>query len=398
MGQLDRPRGHQPAVRVPGPRDRQPRPHRRAGLTALVVGVLFAPSARADAAIRSGSRQDHARDDGAGVRGGGEPRRPAPRRSRADSSCVLRPVDDGRRRWGSRCSSMLSAQVAADHRERRVAVLARGGPRRGPQMRATRVEAATEALVAEVISVRVAAGLDLVTNEQVRWADPGRRCCTPSATGASAPTSCWSTPSRSTSELTGGVSGAVDRRAVLARAAHARGSRRGTANQWSPEGLAGRLTQELAALAAAGCPMVLVEEPAAIGIGTVRVARRPMMPSGIVRSGAGPPARGPAGAARDARADRRLGLARRRPDDPRRARPVLPVRPDRRARRLVPGAGGAGRPRHRLRRVSRGQRRRPAARARVGGALRRVVQRARPRTDGRSPTARPGSSFADNDP
>ena len=132
MGQLDRPRRHQPAVRVPRPRDRQPRPHRRSRHRPGHRGAVRA-DARADAAIALGPPGPDARDDGARVRDGRQPRDPR-RGSRAHGCRVLRPVDDGRRRLG--VAGVLDAPrpVAADLRERGVAGVPRDGRR--PRCRA----------------------------------------------------------------------------------------------------------------------------------------------------------------------------------------------------------------------------------------------------------------------
>ena len=149
--------------------------------------------------------------------------------------------------------------------------------------------------------------------------------------------------------------------------------------------LATALAGDLAALAAAGCPVVVVTEPAAVTVGEDDVLRgaflrahRRLLP-------------GRPGAARDARGDRRLRAPRRTRAVLRGAVRVAPVRPDRRPRQLVPrprGARGAG---DRVRGAHRGHGRAPRVTPGTPpGATRRRCSPGRPTTPRRRTAA--GSS------
>ena len=132
---------------------------------------------------------------------------------------------------------------------------------------AERLESAMDELVAEVVGVQVAAGLDLATDGQVRWADPGAallRALRDDDTGADGLlVHTW----RSTASLTDGVAAqAFAGPYSLGLRVHEQAE-----PEWRTEftlELAARLAGELGALGAAGCPMALVEEPAAVRIGT----------------------------------------------------------------------------------------------------------------------------------
>jgi len=132
---------------------------------------------------------------------------------------------------------------------------------------AERLGFAMDELVAEVVGVQVAAGLGLVTDGQVRWADPGAavlRALRDDDTGADGLlVNAW----RSTAALTDGVTAqAIAGPYSLGLRVHA-GADAERRTEFTLE-LAARLGAELVALAAAGCPMAHVEEPAAIKIGT----------------------------------------------------------------------------------------------------------------------------------
>jgi hypothetical protein len=131
----------------------------------------------------------------------------------------------------------------------------------------SRLEAATEELVAEVVGVQVAAGLDLVTDGQVRWADPGAAVLRALGDGDTGADGLLVHAWRSTAALTDGVAAQsiTGPYSLGLRVYEGRDAERRT--EFTLE-LAARLAGELTALAAAGCPMVLVEEPAAVGIGT----------------------------------------------------------------------------------------------------------------------------------
>ena len=121
-------------------------------------------------------------------------------------------------------------------------------------------------------------------------------------------------------------------------------------------------------LAAAGCPLVEIEEPEAVAAAAdaaLRGGARRRAPS---RRGRRRRARPPV-----ARADRRQRRRSRRRDALRPAVRQLRVRPDRRTRELAADRRGARRPRHRLRRARPGRhRRRPPRAARLGRPLRGV--------------------------
>ncbi len=131
---------------------------------------------------------------------------------------------------------------------------------------AGRLDAATDELVAEVVGVQVAAGLDLVTDGQVRWADPGAALLRAMGDGDAGADGLLVHAWRSTAALTDKVAAqSIAGPYSLGLRVHA-GVDAERRTEFTLE-LAARLAGELGALAAAGCPMVLVEEPAAIGIG-----------------------------------------------------------------------------------------------------------------------------------
>ena len=131
----------------------------------------------------------------------------------------------------------------------------------------SQLEKATDDLVAEVVGVQVAAGLDLVTDGQVRWADPGAALLRAIGDGDTGADGLLVHAWRSTAALTDGVAAqSIAGPYSLGLRVH-EGADAERRTEFTLE-LAARLAAELTALAAAGCPMVLVEEPAAVGIGT----------------------------------------------------------------------------------------------------------------------------------
>ncbi len=129
-----------------------------------------------------------------------------------------------------------------------------------------RVTAAVDRLVEEVVRAQEAAGLDLVTDGQVRSADPGGDLLRALQTGQIGDRGLLVESWRATSALTDrAVAQTVPGPYSLGRRV-TEGQDEETRAELTLE-LAGRLGGELGALAAAGCPMVLVEEPAAIAIG-----------------------------------------------------------------------------------------------------------------------------------
>jgi hypothetical protein len=129
-----------------------------------------------------------------------------------------------------------------------------------------RLEVATEELVAEVVGAQAAAGLDLVTDGQVRWPDLGAAILGALGQGDTGDDGLLARTWRATAALSDRVTAqAVPGPYSLGRRVHERldpGRRTGFTHE-----LADRLAGELAALATAGCQLVEVEEPAAIGIG-----------------------------------------------------------------------------------------------------------------------------------
>jgi len=128
------------------------------------------------------------------------------------------------------------------------------------------LKAAVETLVADAVRAQEAAGLDLVTDGQVRTADLGAavlHAVRVDDLGADGPiTRAW----RATAALTERTAAAVipgpyslGRRVTEGQDARARA-------EFTLE-LAGKLAHQLRSLQAAGCPMVQVEEPAAVAIG-----------------------------------------------------------------------------------------------------------------------------------
>ncbi len=139
----------------------------------------------------------------------------------------------------------------------------------GPAQQAAQVRlaAAVDRLVEEVVQAQEAAGLDLVTDGQVRSADPGSDLLRAFQTGRTGDRGLLVRSWRATSALTDRtVAQTVPGPYSLGRRV-TEGQEAGARSDFTLE-LADRLGGELRALAAAGCPVVLVEEPAAVAIGT----------------------------------------------------------------------------------------------------------------------------------
>ena len=151
------------------------------------------------------------------------------------------------------------------------------------------LSAAADRLVAELVGAQVDAGLELVTDGQVRWRDlaamvlaaieSGSSPTSSSPTGSSPTSSSPTDPAviltdawRSTAALTDRpVAQAVPGPYSLGRRM-GRGS--AAARRKRTLAFADTLGAALAALAAAGCPVVVVEEPDAVRIGTNAGERR----------------------------------------------------------------------------------------------------------------------------
>ena len=122
---------------------------------------------------------------------------------------------------------------------------------------------------------QVEAGIDLVTDGLVRWGDPSRALLEAIERGDTGPDGMLVRAWRATSTLPGAAGATVAATMPgpysLALAA---GATDGAHTAGEPVQLAGVLAGELASLAAAGCTLVVVDEPAAVRIGTDSVARR----------------------------------------------------------------------------------------------------------------------------
>ncbi len=152
------------------------------------------------------------------------------------------------------------------------------------------VEAAVDALVRETIEAQAEAGMGFVTDGHVRWADPAAVVLAALDAGDSGPDGLLLRAWRASGVTAAAVSeaAAVAQAAAVADAAAAADvpvaqalpgpytlGRRGCADiapnsderRERTLSLAGALAGDLAALAAAGCPVVVVEEPAAVGVG-----------------------------------------------------------------------------------------------------------------------------------
>ena len=136
------------------------------------------------------------------------------------------------------------------------------------------LDAATDRLVAELVGAQVDAGIELVTDGQVRWHDLTRAMVaaidgrSSDGSPASLLTSAW----RSTAALTDHpVAQALPGPYTLSRRA---GKGSAAARRSRTLELAAILGEVLRALAEAGCPVVVVEEPDAARIGTNAGERR----------------------------------------------------------------------------------------------------------------------------
>jgi methionine synthase II (cobalamin-independent) len=127
---------------------------------------------------------------------------------------------------------------------------------------------AVERLVADVVAVQVGAGVDLVTDGQVRWPDMAMTVVTALAdtTGGWHPLlEAW----RATASLTDrAVAQAVPGPYSMGRRAADGGAQEvGAGRPDRTLALADALASEVGALAEAGCPVILVEEPGAVDVG-----------------------------------------------------------------------------------------------------------------------------------
>ncbi len=126
----------------------------------------------------------------------------------------------------------------------------------------------------EAVAAQVEAGMGLVTDGHVRWADPAAAVLAALATGDTGPggmlVRAWRAAAAATAATGTGVPAAQ-----AVPGPYSLGRRSGTTSSEADAEdaltLAGALAGELAALAMAGCLLVVVEEPAAVGIGADRV-------------------------------------------------------------------------------------------------------------------------------
>jgi hypothetical protein len=124
----------------------------------------------------------------------------------------------------------------------------------------------TEALVAGVVRAQAEAGLDLVTDGDVRWPDPGAALLRALAADDTGPQGHllrgWLTSSALTDRV---VAQVIPGPYSLGR--RVQGDAEAADRQEFTLELAARLGRELVALAEAGCAMAVIEEPDAISIG-----------------------------------------------------------------------------------------------------------------------------------
>jgi hypothetical protein len=138
------------------------------------------------------------------------------------------------------------------------------------------LQSAVEALVTEAVEAQVEAGMGFVTDGHVRWADPGAAVLVALQAGDTGPGGLLVRAWRATAAVAAGMS-ATAVGVPIAQAIPGPYSlgRRGCPDLAPSSGereertlqLAAILAAELAALARAGCPMVVVEEPAAVLMG-----------------------------------------------------------------------------------------------------------------------------------
>ena len=130
----------------------------------------------------------------------------------------------------------------------------------------------TEALVAGVVRAQAEAGLDLVTDGDVRWPDPGAALLRALAADDTGPQGHllrgWLTSSALTNRV---VAQVVPGPYSLGR--RVQGDAVAADRQEFTLELAARLGRELVALAEAGCAMAVIEEPDAVSIGEVPAER-----------------------------------------------------------------------------------------------------------------------------
>lgn len=135
------------------------------------------------------------------------------------------------------------------------------------------VEAAVKRLVAEAVSAQAEAGMGLLTDGGVRWADPGRALLGAIRAGDVGPDGMLVRAWRAAADLVEAPVAAVITGPWTLALAEVGGWGDASVLPGQAGELADRLAGELEALAAAGCAVVVVEEPAAVAIGEDTLAR-----------------------------------------------------------------------------------------------------------------------------
>ena len=136
---------------------------------------------------------------------------------------------------------------------------------------------AVDGLVADVVAAQVEAGIELVTDGQVRWPDMAMTvvdALAGSGSGEAGPAHPLLEAWQSTTRLTDRpVAQAVPGPYSLGRRASDGGELDEAARHDRTLAIADALASEVRALAEAGCPVILVEEPRAVDVGEVEAER-----------------------------------------------------------------------------------------------------------------------------
>ncbi len=135
------------------------------------------------------------------------------------------------------------------------------------------LERAVDQVIAEVVAAQAQTGMGLITDGSVRWADPSRAVLDAIRGGDTGRDGMLVHAWRAATELTDvQVAQAVPGPWTLAAIDLGRESDRAAVADRAGS-IAGSLASELAALDAAGCPVVVVMEPAAVAIGEDELLR-----------------------------------------------------------------------------------------------------------------------------
>lgn len=134
-------------------------------------------------------------------------------------------------------------------------------------------EVDAEDRVREVVGTQIEAGMGFVTDGHVRWADPAAAVLVALEAGDTGPDGlllrAWRATAAAASAMRAGIPAAqaLPGPYTLGRRGRYGLPAPGAEREEHTLSLAAALASELAALAAAGCPIVIVEEPAAVDIG-----------------------------------------------------------------------------------------------------------------------------------